>query len=153
MICFPRIAAGPLALTIALLVWVVAGLPAAEEDRPAGAVRATGDIRPAPGSASPSRRKEDDKLGERLREGTRLNDLAGSFQSSSERISFHPNGKGESYRVLENLNLERVARVLDEARGAPEWTVSGAITEFRGANYLLVTKAVVKTGGDLSTAP
>ncbi len=56
-----------------------------------------------------------------------------------------PGDKGESFRVLENLALERINRELGQARGNLQWTVSGMVTEFRGNNYLLVTKAMVKT--------
>ena len=105
--------------------------------------------RTLPARASTVRRKDEDKLGERLREGTRITDVTGSFQFSSDRVSFHPDGKGdkgESFRVLENLALERINRELGQARGILQWTVSGMVTEFRGNNYLLVTKAMVKTG-------
>lgn len=82
---------------------------------------------------------------ERLREGTRLSEVAGSFVAvSGESITFSPAGSKDSYRVLENLNLQRVALQLDANRGQRQWVVSGLITEFRGANYLLVTKAVVQ---------
>jgi hypothetical protein len=106
-----------------------------------------------PAAGRPSRRPENEKLGERLREGTRLTDVVGSFQSAGDRISFHPDGKSESYRVLENLNLERIDGYLGSARRTPTWTVSVVVTEFRGSNYLLVSKAIVRTVGDAGTAP
>lgn len=108
-----------------------------------------------PTAAPPTtRRPDNEKLGERLREGTRLTDVVGSFQAAGDRISFHPDGKGgESYRVLENLSLERIDGYLGSARGIPTWTVSGIVTEFRGSNYLLVTKAIVRTVGDPSATP
>ncbi|MCL6508160.1 MAG: hypothetical protein K6T59_14180 [Bryobacteraceae bacterium] len=83
--------------------------------------------------------------GERLREGTRLVDVVGTFQPvGADGISFSPRGSKESYRVLENLALERIARALDESRGTRLWVVSGLITEYRGANYLLISKAVMQ---------
>jgi hypothetical protein len=33
---------------------------------------------------------------------------------------------------------------LDEGRSPRQWIVSGVITEFKGSNYLLVTKAVLR---------
>jgi hypothetical protein len=96
-----------------------------------------------------SRRRDEEKLGERLREGTKLIDVVGSFQVTGDRVSFHPDANAsESLRVLENLALERIDRVLGESRQSPSWTVSGTITEFRGSNYLLVTKAIVRTAAD-----
>jgi hypothetical protein len=82
---------------------------------------------------------------DRLREGTRLIDVVGSFQSvGGDSVSFSPGGNKDSFRVLENLALERVSRTLDENRGTRQWVVSGTITEYRGSNYLLLTKAVVQ---------
>ena len=45
--------------------------------------------------------------------------------------------------LLENLALERISRSLEDNRGS-KWTVSGLVTEYRGSNYLLVTKAVTQ---------
>jgi len=82
---------------------------------------------------------------ERLREGTRLTEVVGSFVAvGSDSITFSPAGSKDSYRVLENLNLQRISLQLDANRGQRQWVVSGLITEFRGANYLLVTKAAVQ---------
>jgi hypothetical protein len=81
---------------------------------------------------------------ERLREGTKLTEITGSFVAvGTDSITFSPAGSKDSYRVLENLNLQRISQQLDANRGQRQWIVSGLITEFRGANYLLVTKAVV----------
>ncbi len=85
------------------------------------------------------------KGADRLREGTRLIDVVGAFQSvGGDSVSFSPSGNKDSFRVLENLALERVSRALDENRGTRQWVVSGTITEYRGLNYLLLTKAVVQ---------
>jgi hypothetical protein len=90
---------------------------------------------------------------DRLREGTRLFDVAGTFVSiGTDSVTFSPAGSKDSYRVLENLNLQRISQQLDENRGTRQWVVSGLITEYRGANYLLVTKAVVQVqDGDSAT--
>lgn len=81
---------------------------------------------------------------ERLREGTRLVDVPGVFQSvGAESVLFTPKeGSKESLRVLQNLALDRIASSLEGSRGQRQGTVSGIITEYRGANYLLVTKVV-----------
>ena len=90
-------------------------------------------------------RADDRASSERQREGTRLIDVGGRFELAGDRVTFHPASSRESYRLLENLALERVGQVLSESRAKQEWTVSGTLTEFRGANYLLLTKAVIKT--------
>jgi len=97
------------------------------------------------------------KATERLREGTKLVDVVGTFQSiGGESVTFTPASQGsnkDSFRVLENLALQRVSQVLDENKGARQWTVSGVITEYKGANYLLLSKTVVHPqDGDSSAA-
>jgi hypothetical protein len=85
-----------------------------------------------------------EKPAEKIREGTRLTDEVGGFSRVGERVSFSPGGNRESLRCLENLALERIARAIDESQGQRQWIVSGTVTEFRGSNYLLVTKAVIR---------
>lgn len=81
------------------------------------------------------------KTGERLREGTRLVDVAGTFTSGgADSVTFTPEKGKDSYKLLQNLALERISRALEEQRGPGKWVVSGQITEFRSINFLLVTK-------------
>ena len=80
---------------------------------------------------------------ERKREGAKF-DGAGRFEVTGDRVSFYPAEGQESFRVLENLALERVARVQGETREPREWLVLGVFTEYQGTNYLLLTRAVVK---------
>src|SRR5688500_12435275 len=80
--------------------------------------------------------------GHRLREGTRLLDVSGRFDVVGDRISFVPAESGEPMRVLENLALYRVFRVLSGSQASPQWMISATVTEFDGGNYLLLTKAV-----------
>ena len=91
-----------------------------------------------------ARMRSGEEAPQRLREGSRLSDVTGQFDFAGDRIAFFPADSKDSFRVLENLALERVSRILTESRNKPEWSVSGVITEFRGVNYLLVTKAVIK---------
>jgi hypothetical protein len=95
-----------------------------------------------------------EKAADKLREGTRLSDELGSFSRVGERVSFAPGGNREALRCLENLQLERVARAIEESQGQRQWVVSGTITEFRGANYLLITKAVIRLQeGETASGP
>jgi len=111
-----------------------ANLPAATGSRPAHSSAANGAV--AAGKSS-----------ERLREGTKLIDVVGTFQSvGNDSVTFTPGPVGsnkESLRVLENLALQRVSQVLDENKGARLWTVTGEITEYKDANYLLLKKTVI----------
>ena len=80
----------------------------------------------------------------RLREGSKLVDEIGEFRrAGADRFAFYPKDRDVSFRTLENLALERVARVLDEDTSPRLWSVSGLVTEFRGSNYLFVTRAVL----------
>ena len=59
---------------------------------------------PAPNANSASGKA---KGADRLREGTRLIDVAGAFQSvGGESVTFSPGGNKDSFRVLENLAFE-----------------------------------------------
>lgn len=86
-----------------------------------------------------------DKPKQRQREGVKLNDRRGRFERRGERYVFLSDTPVGHYLVLENLMLERVANVLADASGGQlRWSVTGVVTEYRGANYLLLDRAVVK---------
>jgi hypothetical protein len=126
----PVAMAAAMALTISALAWSLwAQTPPLK-----------GFVRPQPLGQKP------DDGAKRLREGTRLIDVEGRFDTNGERWSFFRADGDESYKVLENLALERIHKVLEETRASdkPQWIVSGVMTEFGGANYLLVAKAVIK---------
>lgn len=78
----------------------------------------------------------------RLREGTVL-ELQGTFRLAGDRMMFYCEGDGRRFGTLENLNLERIARRVSESAEALQWNVTATVTEFQGANYLLVSRAVV----------
>ena len=107
----------------------------------------------APGAPPPAatRPQTDDSADEevpaahRLREGTHLNDRLGHFRQNGESITF-VDEDGRELGGLPNLNLERITRMLksvDEPESV-SWSVSGAVTEFAGRNYLLISRAVYK---------
>ena len=63
------------------------------------------------------------------------------FSTDGEALS----GDGKARFVgLENLNLQRIARTIADNPVELQWGVTGTITEFRGANFLLVRRAVLK---------
>ena len=133
---------------VRLFLVLAIGLLATEgkASEPAGSVANSPDFRSTPADAAATNAPESGKkTSERLREGTRLIDVPGTFVSlGADNVTFAPTGGKDAYRVLENLALQRVSQQLDENRGPRQWIVSGLITEFRGSNYLLVTKAVVQ---------
>ena len=77
----------------------------------------------------------------RLREGSTLQDEPGVFQETGDRIVFQSRIRKTPLTVLENLALERISTALEKT-GPRQWTVSGVVTEFRGVNYLLVSRAL-----------
>ena len=81
---------------------------------------------------------------QRLREGTSV-DMVGTFSATGDRIMFYTSADKSRFGALENLNLERVARVVSDSTEPLEWNVSGTITEYQGANYLLISRAVLKS--------
>ncbi len=70
--------------------------------------------------------------------------MLGSFKLTSDRATFYPADSEQRFQGLENLNLERISLVVGENPDRLDWIVSGTITEYRGTNYLLVTKATLK---------
>lgn len=80
----------------------------------------------------------------RMREGARLVNVTGIFQATGDRITFHSPDL-PPLKVLENLALERIAQTLSERSQTREWVVSGTVSEYRGANYLLLSRVAIKT--------
>jgi hypothetical protein len=74
------------------------------------------------------------------REGTQLRDEPGRFLVSGNRVAFTASD-GTNYVGLENLNLERVVKVVASSPEAVDWFASGTVTEYQGSNYLLLSHA------------
>lgn len=83
-----------------------------------------------------------DRRGSRLREGMTLVNQVGELRDQGGRVAFYPDGATYSLQLLENLALERVSRDLDQPHR--KWSVTGVVTEFKGGNYLLLHRAVLK---------
>jgi len=151
-ICSIRVIA--LSAAIAIAPWVMAQ----NRDLPGSAANPPGAAQSARGGAPSTPAAPGTKATERLREGTKLIDVIGTFQSiGGENVTFTPGAPGgnkDSFRVLENLALQRVSQVLDENKGARQWTVSAEVTEYKGANYLLLKKIVAHPQeGDSAAEP
>jgi hypothetical protein len=82
-----------------------------------------------------------------------LTDVQGTFDTAGNRMQFRPADGSSSLRVLENLALERVTRILEETRSDRLWLVSGTVTEYRGENYLLITRVVLTSRSNASASP
>jgi hypothetical protein len=86
----------------------------------------------------------------RLREGSKLVNVLGRMELVGDQTTFTPAEGSESFRLLENLALERINQILSDSRDKSQWEISGTVTEYRGSNYLLVTKAVIKASAPTS---
>jgi hypothetical protein len=135
----------PCQLTWLTLV-VTCSLGATAAERRSPAENAAGS---APAASEPARQEA--AADERLREGGVLTHVLGTFQVVGDRITFAPDDRQAALPVLENLALERVAGMLESAAGRV-WSVNGMVTEFRGRNYLLLERAVVRARPAQATA-
>lgn len=83
--------------------------------------------------------------GQQLREGTTLKDVVGHFKAVGDRLSFYADD-GRTFNCLENLSLERINKTIGESPEGVRWTIAATVTEYHGANYLLITHAVLNNG-------
>lgn len=82
--------------------------------------------------------------GARMREGTRLAEMVGTIVQNGNRYQFLDEKQGQPLTLLENLALERVLRIQQAYFGTIRWQISGTVTEFRGQNYLLLERAMLR---------
>ncbi|MBN2022378.1 MAG: hypothetical protein JW809_06245 [Pirellulales bacterium] len=85
----------------------------------------------------------------RLREGTRIVDQLGYFRNTGDRVAFFSEDGAGRFIGLENLNLQRVSAVIGQQPEKRLWKVSGAITEYRGENFLLIDRVTLESWGKL----
>lgn len=79
-----------------------------------------------------------------FREGMELVDQPGTFKLAGDRAIFFVGDGKQQLIGLENLNLERIVHVITDNPESLEWFVTGAISEYRGSNYLLVRRVTFK---------
>ncbi len=92
-----------------------------------------------------------DSGGVRLREGMKFVNRIGELRDAGGRVAFYPDGETQSLPLLENLALERVSQDLDQTHR--KWSVTGIVTEYKGGNYLLLHRAVLKARVSNSPGP
>ena len=133
------------ACAVALLLGVVLAWTQADDVTPRNPLRdetsdadSTNDAN-STNDAGPGRRKPF----HRIREGTELTDQLGSFRRKGDRLIFVTDDSRRQFAALENLALERVAQTLTEDDGQRQWEVTGQVTEYHGANFLLIRRAIL----------
>ncbi|MGC3970691.1 MAG: hypothetical protein QM775_26140 [Pirellulales bacterium] len=85
------------------------------------------------------------RKGVRQREGTKLVERRGRFEVHGDRVVFLAQDPDAHFVVLENLALERVVRSIEESGPQLLWSISGQLTEYRSTNYLIISRATVKS--------
>lgn len=78
---------------------------------------------------------------QRWREGEQV-ELTGTIEITPASATLRLSDPPTTIHLLENLALERIAETQAHSAADRPWLVSGVITEYRGANYLLVRQAV-----------
>jgi hypothetical protein len=79
----------------------------------------------------------------RNREGTIFQGKRVFFRQTGNRTTMYTENDNERFVCLENLNLERILKVIDEKPLRAIWKIDGEFTEFRGENYVLIRRAVI----------
>ncbi|QEG39947.1 hypothetical protein [Roseimaritima ulvae] len=86
-----------------------------------------------------------DKASRREREGSLVRNVRGRFAEVGRRWAFTTEDGRTSYKVLENLALQRVVKAVRQDADDNRWAVHGTLTEFGDDNYLLL-RAVTRAG-------
>lgn len=82
-----------------------------------------------------------------FREGRQIEKLRGEIRVVQSRYIFFPEGDSFRFVLLENLNLERIARAMTGNTDKLTWEIDAQITEFNGANFLLIERAQLTAAG------
>ena len=79
----------------------------------------------------------------RIREGTVFKGKRCIFRPLAQRVLIFSEDESERFFCLENLNLERVMKVVLENPAQQIWNVDGTYTEYQGENYVLIQRVVL----------
>jgi len=79
----------------------------------------------------------------RIREGTAFKNKRCLFRVAGNRVSLFSEDESERYLCLENLNLERIMKVVQENPTQQIWNVDGYYTEYREENFVIIQRAVL----------
>lgn len=89
----------------------------------------------------------EDELDRLRREGTQLRDERGRFELNGTRVIFVSADGKTRFVGLENLALQRISQLVGGDFNDVDWIVSGLVTEYQGANYLLILRATKAAAG------
>jgi hypothetical protein len=135
---------------LSILGAILAGRLLAADDQPPAERLASAPLRAdpradsAPTTPPAGGHIEGGQTNGRWREGSRMIDMSGSFRHAGDRVTFLSADGKLKLDCLENLCMERVARMIGDSPDVLQWTASGTITECAGTNYLLLSQAMLK---------
>jgi hypothetical protein len=72
--------------------------------------------------------------------------LKGRFDLVGERATFSAEDNSATFKTLENLALQRIVGAVRDSTGSRLWNVEATVTEYQGANFLLIRRATVSLG-------
>ncbi len=132
--------------------WVLAGIGVLWAQPPATpglfpGTASSARVSPPKTDAIPADAGDDDNRGQLRREGTQLRDERGQFALNGTRVIFVSADDGRRFVGLENLALQRISQLVGGDFNDVEWIVSGLVTEYQGANYLLILRATKAAPG------
>lgn len=79
----------------------------------------------------------------RIREGTVFKAKRAIFRVSGTRVSLFSEDETERFTCIENLNLERIVKFMQDNPTQQVWSVDGFYTEYMGENYVFLQRAVL----------
>ena len=76
------------------------------------------------------------------REGLEIAQVKGQIVRTGNRWALKIPNSDKSYRLLENLALQRVVHSLNADPTDRNWTIDGVFTEFSNENFIQISRAV-----------
>jgi hypothetical protein len=105
----------------------------------------------APARAADSGAKFQDDIRPGIREGGEIVSQIGYFQPAGSRLTFVSADSKSRFVALENQNLERVAQAVAQ-NGQLQWIISGTLSQYRGENFILLSRVELEPAHGLSEA-
>ena len=96
-----------------------------------------------PASSTTAKVEKNPVARKRIREGTPFKNKRCLFRLTGNRVFLFSEDETERYLCLENLNLERIMKVVQENPTQQVWSVDGFYTEYREENFVYLQRAVL----------
>ncbi|HUT11330.1 MAG TPA: hypothetical protein VMY42_12595 [Thermoguttaceae bacterium] len=109
------------------------------------------DDREGPSADSSPSERDDSRR--QIREGTEVVDRLGYFRTTADRVTFFSEDGKDRFVGLENLSLERIAQAIGDNPAQLQWSVTGTVAEYRGSNFILIRRAILKSQAQSEETP